>query len=147
SFGNNNCGLAYTREPYNLAYAPDPSKEGPVSNTTLLRLVRGLFDAAGKDGIYAYECANPAAGGVVAPKVSYAMIIPGGDWMIGAGVYVTDIERLLAAAEEDIDEAMTSAMGFILLVTIVVVIISLIVGLVIGRTVTAPLNKVSDMMQ
>src|SRR5690554_6329358 len=67
--------------------------------------------------------------------------------MIGAGVYVTDIERVLAAAEEDIDEAMTSAMGFILLVTIVVVIISLIVGLVIGRTVTAPLNKVSDMMQ
>ena len=147
SFGNNNYVFAYTREPYNLAYAPDPSKEGPVSNTTLLGLVRGLFDAAGKDGFYAYEWPNPASGGAVEPKVSYATIIPGWDWMIGAGVYVTDIERVLAAAKKDIDDAMSSAMGFILLVTVVVVIISLIVGLVIGRTVTRPLNTVSVMMR
>ena len=147
NFGNNNYVFAYTRAPYNLAYAPDPSKEGPVSNTAVLGLVSNLFDAAGKDGFHSYDWANPAAGGAIEPKVSYTTTIPGWDWMIGAGVYVTDIERVLALVEKDIDDAMSSAMVFILLVTVVVVVVSLIIGLVIGRTVTSPLNKVSLMMQ
>ena len=145
-FGQNNYVFAYDRSLFNLAYAPDPSKEGPTTNPNTQKLVRGLFDATGDDGFMPYEWANPATG-QVEPKVSYSTIIPGWDWMIGSGVYVTDVQRAVAAARQEIDATMTSAMGFILLLTIVVVVISLVIGLVIGRTVTAPLNKVSDMMR
>ncbi|WP_431474486.1 methyl-accepting chemotaxis protein [Marinobacter sp. KM021] len=146
TFGQDNYVFAYARNLENLAYAPDPSLEGPTTNPTTQKLVRDLFSAAGTDGYYGYDWPNPASG-EVEPKVSYSSIIPGWDWMIGAGIYVTDIERVLVEARKEIDSAIAAAMGFILLVTVIVVVVSLIIGLVIGRTVTAPLNKVSNIMQ
>ncbi|GGC68805.1 methyl-accepting chemotaxis protein [Marinobacter halophilus] len=146
SFGQNNYVFAYTRNLDNLAYAPDPSLEGPTTNPNTQKLVRNLFDAAGTDGFYGYDWKNPGSG-EVEPKVSYSTIIPGWDWMVGAGVYVTDIEKVLAEARQEIDDAMAAALGFILLLTIIVVVIALVIGLIIGRTVTVPLKKVSDMMQ
>ena len=145
-FDKSNYVFAYTRDVYNLAYAPDPSKEGPSSNPTLRKLVGALFDAAESDGYFGYDWMNPASGNEE-PKVSYSTLIPGWDWMIGAGVYVTDIQREVAAARTEIEKNIASTLGFILLVTAVVVVISLIVGMFVGRTVTRPLKSVSDMMQ
>ncbi len=42
-FDETNYVFAYTRDVYNLAYAPDPSKEGPTNNPTLKRLVGDLL--------------------------------------------------------------------------------------------------------
>jgi len=97
-FDETNYVFAYTRNVYNLAYAPDPSKEGPTNNPTLKRLVGDLFDAAESNGFYGYEWINPASGNEE-PKLSYSTVIPDWDWMIGAGVYITDIEREWAARE------------------------------------------------
>ncbi|WP_372965948.1 methyl-accepting chemotaxis protein [Marinobacter sp.] len=146
-FGDNNYVYLYTRDAYNLAYGPNPDKEGPVTSSVARELVGKLFRSATQDGFERYEWPNPATNGAIESKVSYTSVIPDWDWMIGAGVYITDIERVLTAVEKDIDATMTSAMSFILLVTVVVVVVSLMIGLAIGRTVTAPLNKVSDMMQ
>lgn len=147
TFGGNNYVFAYTRDRVNLAYAPDPSLEGRVTNSNQLNLLNGLFRAAETDGFFPYDWGNPASGGAVEPKISYTMLVPDWDWMIGAGVYVTDIEAVVAGAREEIDEAMASALGFILLATLIVVVIALVIGLIIGRTVTVPLNKVSGIMQ
>ncbi|MFV8572065.1 methyl-accepting chemotaxis protein [Marinobacter sp. SBS5] len=147
SFGDGNYVFAYTRDVFNLAYAPNPDKEGPTSNPQVRELVGNLFRAATNDGFHQYEWPNPASNGAIEPKLSYTTLVPGWDWMIGAGVYITDIERVLAATEQDVEDTITSAMLFILIATIVVVIVALIVGLLIGRTVTVPLKKVSDMMQ
>ncbi|MBU2954942.1 methyl-accepting chemotaxis protein [Marinobacter sp. F3R08] len=145
-FDQTNYVFAYTRDVYNLAYAPDPSKEGPTNNSTLKRLVGDLFAAAGKDGFYGYDWMNPASGNEE-PKMSYSTIIPDWDWMIGAGVYITDIDRQVAATREDIESGVAETLGFILLVTIVVVVIALVIGIFVGRSVTRPLNDVSNMMQ
>ena len=145
-FEKTNYVFAYTRDVYNLAYAPDPSKEGPSSNPVLRKLVGDLFEVAEDDGFYGYEWLNPASG-KDEPKVSYSTLIPGWDWMMGAGVYVTDIKKEVAAARMVIEKNIASALGFILLVTAVVVLISLLIGVIVGRTVTKPLKGVSDMMQ
>ncbi|TNE82530.1 MAG: methyl-accepting chemotaxis protein [Gammaproteobacteria bacterium] len=145
-FDKTNYVFAYTRDVYNLAYAPDPSKEGPTANPVVRKLVGNLFKAAGSDGYFAYEWVNPASGNDE-PKVSYSTTIPGWDWMIGAGVYVTDIEKQVAAARADIEAQTASTLGFVFVVTAVVVVVSLLIGVVVGRTVTKPLKNVSDMMQ
>lgn len=145
-FDKANYVFAYTRDVYNLAYAPDPSKEGPSNNRVLRKLVGDLFDAAESGGYYGYEWMNPASG-EEEPKVSYSTIIPEWDWMIGAGVYVTDIEREVAAARAEIEDNRASTLGFIVVVTVIVVVISLLIGLFVGRTVTKPLKSVSDIMQ
>ena len=89
---------------------------------------------------------NPASGNDE-PKLSYSTIIPDWDWMIGAGVYITDIQRELAIARDEIEASISSALGFIVLVTAVVVAIALLIGILVGRTVTGPLKGVSNMMQ
>ncbi|WP_375191457.1 methyl-accepting chemotaxis protein [Marinobacter sp.] len=145
-FDKTNYVFAYTRDVYNLAYAPDPSKEGPTNNPTLKRLVGDLFAAAENDGFYGYTWMNPASGNEE-PKLSYSTLIPDWDWMIGAGVYITDIDRQVAAAREKLESSMAKTLGFILLVTCVVVAIALVIGVLVGRSVTVPLKNVSDMMR
>lgn len=145
-FDKTNYVFAYTRDVYNLAYAPDPSKEGPTDNPTLRKLVGNLFDAADSGGFYGYDWMNPASGNEE-PKVSYSTLIPGWDWMVGAGVYVTDIDAVVNAARKDIEKNIQATLGIILMVTVVVVLVALFIGLFVGRTVTKPLKVVSDMMQ
>ncbi len=79
--------------------------------------------------------------------MSYSTIIPDWDWMIGTGVYVTDIDRVVSAARADIEAEIAETLGFIVLVTVVVVIIALLIGMFVGRTVTKPLNTVIAMMK
>lgn len=146
TFGNNNYVFAYTRDVFNLAYAPDPSKEGPTGNPVVKDLVANLFKAAQKGGFLSYTWMNPASGNEE-PKVSYSTIIPGWDWMIGTGVYVTDIKKVVAASKVEIEKSIDRALGFILLATVIVVVIAVLIGLFVGRTVTKPLKSVSDMMQ
>ncbi|NVD36509.1 methyl-accepting chemotaxis protein [Marinobacter lutaoensis] len=145
-FDKTNYVFAYTRDVYNLAYAPDPSKEGPTTHPKVRQLVADLFRAAGGDGFYSYSWINPASG-KEEPKISYSTVIPGWDWMIGAGVYVTDIEAEVAAIRAEIDEAMADALISTVLTAAVVIVVSLLIGAFVGRTVSQPLNRVSELMK
>lgn len=106
--------------------------------------LKNLVDAAEAVVLDAKNDPDPSKEG---PKVSYSTVIPGWDWMVGAGVYVTNIDREVTAAQAEIAEDRSSTIGFILLVTVVVVVIAMCIGLMVGRSVTKPLKKVSDMMQ
>ena len=145
-FDKTNYVFAYTRDVYNLAYAPDPSKEGPTTHPKVRQLVADLFRAAGGDGFYSYSWINPASG-KEEPKISYSTVIPGWDWMIGAGVYVTDIEAEVAATRAEIDESMADALISTVLTAAVVIVVSLLIGAFVGRTVSQPLNRVSELMK
>lgn len=146
TFGESNYVFAYQRDLVNLAYRPDPSKEGPTTNPKVQKLLRNLFSAAESDGFHAYEWPNPASGNVE-HKVSYAVIIPGWDWMIGTGVYTTDIEKAVAAAAREVDAQVSETLGFVLLGTAIAVGIALAIGLLVGRTITTPINRVSATMR
>lgn len=60
-FDKTNYVFAYDRDIRNLAYAPDPSKEGPTTDPRLKGLVSDLFDAAESNGYYRYDWVNPAS--------------------------------------------------------------------------------------
>jgi methyl-accepting chemotaxis protein len=149
-FGSNNYIYAYERtgssQFRNLAYAPDPSKEGVVSSPTTISIVRSLFDATNGDGFHGYDWPNPASG-EKEPKLSYTVTIPDWDWMLGGGVYVTDIDQQLAIIKTKIDAKLAKTLGFIALATAVIVLLGVFVGVFVGRTVTRPLKTVSDLME
>ncbi|MBL3558631.1 MULTISPECIES: methyl-accepting chemotaxis protein [Marinobacter] len=146
TFAGGNYVFAYARDLENLAYAPDPSREGPTTNPDVRKLIQSLFDAAEEGGFFGYDWPNPASGDVE-PKVSFSTIIPEWDWMIGTGVYVTDIEEVVAAARADVEQEIADTLGFIVMVTVIVVIIALLIGIFVGRTVTNPLNRVIALMK
>ena len=146
-FGNNNYVFAWRRDMFNLAYRPNPDIEGISSNPDVRDLIGELFEAAADDGFHAYDWPNPASDGAVEPKLSYATLIEDWGWMIGAGVYITDINEVLAGARADIEENIKQALIFILLATVVVIVLAAILGAFVGRTVTVPLRNVTRTMQ
>lgn len=149
-FDNSNYIYAYERlgpnQVRNLAYAPDPSKEGVVSSAATTRVALKLFDATNGDGFFGYDWLNPATG-QEEPKISYTTTIPDWDWMIGAGVYTTDIDRQVAVLKTDIDAKLADALGSIAMATAVIVLLAVFIGVFVGRTVTGPLKTVSDLME
>ncbi len=145
-FEGGNYVFAYAPDLENLAYAPDPSREGPTTNPDVRKLIQSLFDTAKGDGFFGYDWPNPASG-EVEPKVSFTTIIPDWGWMIGTGVYITDIKEEVSAARADIEQGINQALGFIALVTAVVVVVALLIGIFVGRTVTNPLNRVTALMK
>lgn len=148
-FGDKNYIFAYTDDSYNLAFRPKPSAEGYVKNSTpqTKALLKALFDAGRNGGgFYAYERKNPATG-EVEPKISYSLVLDKWNWVIGTGVYVTSVDKTVAAAQAQISKNINAALASILAVTGIVVLIAIVFGVMVGRTVTQPLAKVSRTMQ
>ncbi|PFG10255.1 methyl-accepting chemotaxis protein [Marinobacter sp. LV10MA510-1] len=149
-FDSNNYIYAYERTGPGqfriLAYASDPSKEGVVSSPSTISLVRSLFDSTNGDGFHGYDWLNSASG-EEEPKISYTTTIPDWGWMIGAGVYTTDIDRQLAVVKTDTDAKLAEALGFIAMAAAVIVLLAVFIGVFVGRTVTGPLKTVSDLME
>ncbi|WP_148863677.1 methyl-accepting chemotaxis protein [Marinobacter fonticola] len=146
TFSDNNYVFAYQRDLFNLAYRPDPSREGPTTNPDVRKLISNIIKAAERDGFHTYDWPNPATGNIE-QKVSYATIIPEWNWMIGAGVYTTDIQVALTKAQGEVEASVDQAIMFFALVTLAVIVAALLIGLSVGRTVTKPLNRVSDLMR
>src|SRR5690606_21244986 len=97
-------------------------------------------------GFHAYDWVNPASG-QPEPKISYSIDLPKWQWVIGAGIYVTDVDEAVAAAQLEIDEAIRASLQYILLTTLIIVVIAILLGLFVGRTVTRPLNTATSMMR
>lgn len=146
TFGKQNYVFAYDRDLTNLAYRPDPSKEGKQAPYRVHTLLRDLFQAAGSNGFHSYNWPNPASG-QEEPKVSYATLIPKWDWMIGAGVYVTDIDAAIAREQKQIDEDVSDVIWSATGLSFLAVITSLIIGYFAGRTVTVPIREVNKLME
>lgn len=103
-FEGNNYVFVYDYDGNNLVTRPSPSQEGTnmmsVTDVNGQPIIRDLIDVAqGGEGYYAYTWMHPEAEEDV-PKHSYAVGVDQWDWMIGAGIYVSDVEAMMADARE-----------------------------------------------
>lgn len=148
-FGDKNYIFAYTDDSFNLAFRPKPAAEGYVkdSNASTKALLKSLFDAGRNGGgFYAYERKNPATN-EVEPKISYSLVLDKWQWVIGTGVYVTNVDKAVAAAEAKIEHNINEALRNILFVTLAIVLVAIAFGLSVGRSVTGPIQRVTRTMQ
>lgn len=103
-FDDGNYVFVYDFEGNNLVTAPMPEREGTnmldAKDSSGNYLISDMIDIAktGKGDFYQYDWPNPATG-TVEQKYSYADGIGKWEWMIGAGVYITDIDESMAAVE------------------------------------------------
>ncbi|WP_231489551.1 methyl-accepting chemotaxis protein [Billgrantia saliphila] len=102
-FEGGNYVFAYQYDGLNVVTAPMPEREG--TNMYDLQapdgsyILRDLIAAAQRGGdFYEYPWEHPGTG-TVEPKYSYAANVPEFGWMIGAGVYATEIDAAMASAE------------------------------------------------
>lgn len=148
-FGDNNYIYAWTYDSHNLAFRPKPSAEGPSLNSTPARkeLLRNLISSGRSgQGFHEYIWPNPATN-QPEPKISYSIDLPEWQWVIGAGIYVTDVEKAVEAAQQEIEANVAAALSRILWITLFIVGVATLLGVFVGRTVTRPLNSATRMMQ
>lgn len=148
-FGDNNYIYAYRQDTFMLAFRPNPELEGLNENwdKATRELLDNLFEA-GRDGggFHTYRWRNPATD-KVEPKLSYSITLDRWGWVIGAGVYLSDIDRAVAAARAEVRQQIDRAQLIILGSTVLIVGLVLAFGLAMVSSVTRPLGRVSAMMQ
>lgn len=118
-FDDGNYVFVYDYQGTNLVTAPMPETEGTdmldTQDSNGNYLIRDMIDIAkqGSGDFYEYDWPNPATG-TIEQKYSYADGIDKWDWMLGAGVYVTDINDAMAIIEaeaaSDLREFLIAAM-------------------------------------
>lgn len=104
-FEGDNYVFAYTESGVMRVQPPDPGVEGTrmldvegPDGGTPLRAMRDIARDGG--GPYEYTWPHPETGEAEI-KYSYVLPIPEWDWVIGAGVYASDIEATMAALEAE----------------------------------------------
>ncbi|WP_150911796.1 methyl-accepting chemotaxis protein [Marinobacter halotolerans] len=146
SFGNDNYVIAFGPDLENLAYRPDPSMEGPTEDPKLRKLLSALVQSTKGDGFHTYTYMNSEYG-EIQPKLSYQRMITGWDWLIGAGVNITDITAALEQAKRDIAAKISNILMLIFLVSIGIVVVAVVIGMLASRSVSAPIANISVMMR
>nr|WP_298969090.1 methyl-accepting chemotaxis protein [uncultured Halomonas sp.] len=150
-FEDNNYIFIYDYEGNNIVTAPAPEREGTnmidaqtPDGTYLIREIIKVAQSGG--GFYSYVWDYPGTDRVE-PKHSFVDRLEKWDWLIGAGVYVTDadaaVAELEAAAAADLRQGIivASLLGLGLFVVIALVAFGLV------RRTLGPIKRTSAAMQ
>ncbi|MHA7927351.1 MAG: methyl-accepting chemotaxis protein [Marinobacter sp.] len=146
SFGDQNYVFAYNRKLEYMTVHGDPSKDGVTEDREVRQLLVDLFKAAEDDGFHYFEWGNPATGNIE-PKVAYVRLIPGWDWMVGAGVYMKDISEQVEASGQKSQATIVSVSWNMIVISLVAFAGFAILGYIVSRTVTRPLHQTVKLME
>jgi methyl-accepting chemotaxis protein len=140
--------MRYGHGDYLFAYATDgtavinggkPENEGKnfidLADPNGVKLVAELIKAAQAGGGYVHYSFPRAGSTDPLPKLSYAAMIPGWNWMVGTGVYIDDV----AAAFQAVAWRLGGLSVFVLAV-------GLLLAFFIARGITRPIRAITERM-
>lgn len=131
-FENDNYVFALNTDGIMLVQSAVPEQEGTpmldAEDENGRPFMRDLIETAQSGGgVSRYAWPNPETGDVET-KYSYSMLIPEWDWVLGAGVYMTDINaemaEIRAAANADLRQTLIKIVGASLLLFAVIVAVT-----------------------
>ncbi|GAA3909737.1 hypothetical protein GCM10022228_20650 [Halomonas cibimaris] len=97
-------------------------------------------------GFYRYRWEHPQTG-EVGPKQSYIMNIPALGWVMGAGVYTHDIERIMAGVRADANDTMQKSMFTAVLVALGLFLAAALTAAWLVRRLVRPINRTAEAMR
>lgn len=139
AFEGNNYVFVYEYDGTNLVTRPSPHQEGTnmlaVKDPSGAPIISDLIDVAkAGEGFYSYTWNHPESGDLV-PKHSFAIGIDKWDWMVGAGIYVSDIEETMAEAEAAaMADLRSNTITNIVTAIVMFLMVALLATLVVRRT-------------
>jgi len=138
-YGKGDYFFAYDLQGTAMVKSDKPEAEGKnfidLADADGVKLIARLIDAAkGGGGFVPYR--YPRAGSdKPIPKVSYADLVPDWGWMVGTGVYIDDVDTEFRSA--------AIQLGWIMAIVLTV---GLGAAFVIARSITKPVNAITDRM-
>lgn len=148
SYGKDNYVFGYDKDLNNILVHGDASKDGGSPSQEVMDLLRNLYETGrGGGGFYEFKWTNPATDTTERePKVAYTAVIPGWDWMIGTGVYLTDVEAMVATARQELSREISDTLKFGILFSLLGAIVAISLGFFVTRSITGPLNSITSLM-
>ncbi len=150
SYGEKKDGyiFAYDFDGVGFANRPKPALEGKnligLKDKNGVLIIKDLIDAAKQGGGFVTYVWNKPSKNADVEKLSYALAVPGLNWMIGTGFYIDDIDDAVAAAQKRIDDEVSSTMVVIALIGLGILIFFVLASLYIASKVTNPLRETAD---
>lgn len=92
-----------------------------------------------------YMFSKPPAGTLI-PKIGFAMAVPDWGWIIGTGMYVDDIDSLVARRHTEISSEIRHSIVIGTIVTLLVVAILIALGVGAARKTLLPMGRLRDRM-
>jgi methyl-accepting chemotaxis protein len=138
-YGHNDYIFAYAVDGTSVINGAKPEMEGKnfitLADPDGVKLVAELIKAAQRGGDYV-RYRFPRAGSTdPLPKLSFAQLIPGWNWMVGTGIYVDDIAVAF--------QATALRLGGL---SVAVLTIGLVFAFFIARGITRPIRAITDRM-
>lgn len=147
-FGSAGYFFMYDSQGKNIFHALIPSLEGQnkmdMTDPRGTKIIVGLLDAAKRgDGSFSYYYQKPNTTEQI-EKISYAMMIPGTDWMLGTGAYIDDIEAVVEDYRETVTEQMAEKSFAILLIALFLTGITGFIIMIAAHRMVVPIKNMAD---
>ncbi|MDT3306211.1 methyl-accepting chemotaxis protein [Shewanella vaxholmensis] len=147
-FGSAGYFFMYDSQGKNIFHALLPSLEGQnkidMTDPRGTKIIVGLLDAAKRgDGSFSYYYQKPNTNEQI-EKISYAMMIPGTDWMLGTGAYIDDIEAVVEDYRETVTEQMAEKSFAILLIALFLTGITGFIIMIAAHRMVVPIKNMAD---
>ena len=147
-FGSSGYFFIYDSQGKNIFHALMPNLEGQnkidMTDPRGTKIIVGLLDAAKRgDGNFSYYYQKPNTNEQI-EKISYVMMVPGTDWMLGTGAYIDDIEAVVEDYRQTVTEQMADKSFMILLIALVLTGITAFIIMVAAHRMVVPIKNMAD---
>ncbi|MDR9764854.1 methyl-accepting chemotaxis protein [Shewanella baltica] len=147
-FGSAGYFFIYDSQGKSIFHALIPSLEGQnkmdMTDPRGTKIIVGLLDAAKRgDGNFSYYYQKPNTNEQV-EKISYAMMIPGTDWMLGTGAYIDDIDAVVEEYRATVTEQMADKSFAILLIALFLTGITGFIIMIAAHRMVVPIKNMAD---
>ena len=147
-FGSAGYFFMYDSQGKSIFHALIPSLEGQnkidMTDPRGTKIIVGLLDAAKRgDGSFSYYYQKPNTNEQI-EKISYVMMIPGTDWMLGTGAYIDDIEAVVEDYRATVTEQMADKSFAILLIALFLTGITGFIIMVAAHRMVVPIKNMAD---
>lgn len=138
-FADDGYFFAYNSQGVNTMHAIKPSLEGKnlydLKDDNGVPVIAGLIDASQKgDGFLYFSWHKPSID-AQAPKLGYAEHLSKWDWVLGTGIYIDDVDQLVAQYRVEREANIMSDIGFAVMVSVLGLIITIIIiSLVVNKS-------------
>ncbi|ODP99332.1 chemotaxis protein [Salinivibrio sp. SS3] len=148
TFGKAGYFYIYDRQGTNIFHALKPEVEGQslinLTDPKGNKIIVGLLDAAQSgDGSFTYLYQKPGTDELI-EKIGYADMVNNGQWMLGTGAYIDDIEARVADFRENAEEALAAQTARMIIAGIIILVITFVAVAFVAQRMSTPVKDMLD---
>ncbi|WP_351089507.1 methyl-accepting chemotaxis protein [Shewanella sp. S1-49-MNA-CIBAN-0167] len=147
-FGNTGYFYIYDYKGNNIVHGLKPEYEGQnkinLTDSRGTKILVGLIDAAQNgDGNYSYFYQKPGSDQQI-EKIGFTMMLSNTDWILGTGVYIDDLDRIVDNYKVTATKQMRDKSIGILIITLILTTLTTLTIIFSAQRIVIPIKEMAD---